>query len=692
MDPWCSKIEVIVGPIEPKQELRVTPLEYLRFIDQARSKKLKTGSLVENMGNVLIHRTRFNYFDRQNHIGLACGEYNDLNVLQNIKRFILQPDVGYMVDERGKRGVVSMSTKRQKVDVDDDDDDDNSDLDDNDELIDMNSDDNCESDNDDNNEEKEQEDHGLQIIEAEDETGANTCVMHSDLYRRQIPLQSISRFLDMPIFNGNKLKNVVQSGKSVLYYLLTYLLANCMRMYVLPGPKLPCFSAVLPLHALCTIFDLNIDALPSVCLRPIGETAYAYLAESLRVKYMFVFPPNLSFLDRRDPVIHDGGIDTCDKLFLTDDEYSDFRVNCTMNCRNRNEDYDGDTNNPGFCKGIESHTEIKYNMRTQLMPLLRARHNFSQNILYRLFVILALDKHHDASFDLVVRDPTKSITRDLYENVLRVISLVDVIDNPDAARRALTFFGTDDYAIYYMFIRRNISEVKQHVREFDGWLSTDAVSLDDSDELDAAYLNVLYKIDGVWKASNRAATSNCFCLLDNMLRTMTLMKGDRLATLFVDRLLRTVHDKMPRVFSGEEPLCFTTIVNVLSRAKGDFHDILSLQRDFESRRQQINWFVMPRSLMDLLQPLNEQKLQQNKQYLDNFVDGSKKVPRDSKQTNSTKWTLQNVIYHEGALYVDGDVLLDDCMRVFSYGLFLDIDLTCAIFEPIVNKLYGVRQK
>lgn len=532
--------------------------------------------------------------------------------------------------------------------------------------------------------------------------------VHSDLFRRQIPRESLTRLLDMPIFHGTNVKNVVQSGKSLLYYLMTYLLANCMRMYVLPGPRIPCFSAILPLHALCTIFDFNIDALPRRCLLPIRKTRYAYLATSLNVKYMFVFPPNVSFLDRRDPVIHDGGIDTCDKLFLVDDDRSDFRINCTLNCKNRNEDYDGDTNNPGFCKGIESHTEIKYNMRTNLMPLLRNRHVVSQNILYRLFVILFAEPPYDNTFHLIVRDPSKSVEQDLYENVVKVLHGIDIIRNQHARKRAIRFFGPDNYLLYEIFARRNLEQTYAHINELETVLrglergeKTElssrsrvvgvAVSVDgggNDDERNELYVNTLHKLDRVWRPSELSKTGNCFSIIDNMVRSMALMQSDSATTIFLNELMRKVHDEYPDVFTGEQPLCFANIVNVLSLAKGNFDDILILQRTFEAKLEQSNDFAVSRCMMDLLTHVSEPKLKQNKQYLDNFVYGSKKVPKNSKLAISTKWTLQNVIYYEGSLYIDEREVLEDCLKVFSYELFMDVDLICTIFDGILLDMFA----
>lgn len=623
-NPWSYKCKVTIGPIEPDNELCCTPREFMKYIDRVRQNKGGKRLQTADTGNLLIHNTRFNYHDGKNHIGLACGEYTDLHVLLNLRRFILQTDVGFV--ENNVCGDAGLNKP----------------------VI-----------------------GGPETVENSDGVDANNSGVHSDLYRRQIPRESLLRLLNMPIFHGTSVKNIVQSGKSYLYYLLTYLLANCMRMYVLPGPQLPCFSAIIPLHAFCTIFDFNINALPARCLTPIHQTPYAYLAKAHRVKYMFVFPPNVSFFDRRDPVIHDGSIDTCDKLFLTDDEYSDFRINCTLNCKNKNEDFDGDTNNPSMCKGIESHTEIKYNMRTHLMPLLRNRHIFSQNILFRLFVILATDPPYDRHFNSIHRRPDRSLEQDLYEHVVRVLWCVDIVRNQAAADRALAFFGPDNYVLYDLYMRPNLATMHRIIGE---------LPVSPTNE---QYVEMLHKLDCVWKPSARSSAANCFSLMDNMIRSMAMIQGDVSTTRFVDELLRDVHDRFPHVFTGRQPLCLTTIVNVLSMAKGNFDDILLLQREFEGRLLQPNELGVPRALMDLLMPVPEEKMRQNKQYLDNFVYGSKKVPKDSKSAVSTKWTLQNVIYYEGDLYIDGRVVLVDCFQVFSYELFMDIDIVCAIYDSVV---------
>lgn len=683
-NPWSYKCEVTVGPIDPARELRLTPADMLQYIDTVRSNKLKNGKLVERTGNLLIHDTRFNYFDGKRQIGLACGEYTDLTVLQNLKRFILQPDVGFIVDSgtsagsgattttdlaQPYAGTASAGTAAPHGSAGDG-------LGLGHLLGDAGLDDDV----------RRTAAAATSAASAATAAAKSPHGIHSDLYRRQIPRESLSRMLDMPIFNGTNVKNVVQSGKSLLYYLLTYLLANCMRMYVLPGPQLPCFSAVLPLHALCTIFDMNVNALPRRHLIPIEQTPYAYLRRSLNVKYMFRFPPNVSFLDRRDPVIHDGGIDTCDKLFLTDDEYSDFRVNCTLNCRNRNEDYDGDTNNPGFCKGIESHTEIKYNMRTQLMPLLRNRHIFSQNILYRLFVILAADPPYTELYATVVRDPAKSIERDLYECVEQVVWSIDVVRNPDARRRAVSFFGQSYYYFYYMYVRENLYAAQRQMAQARRRLAEMRTDGESDSVVTEYYVNALHKLDGVWKPSAHFTMANCFSVMDNAIRSMALVLGDQRTTLFVDGLLRDVHERVPQVFIGEQPMCYTNIVNVLSTAKGNFDDILLLQRNFEARIQQHNDVAVSLALMNMLQPITEQKLHQNMQYLDNFVYGSKKVPKNSKLAVSNKWTLQNVIYYEGDLYIDGRLVLEDVFRIFTCDCFADVMVIRALLESVIMEL------
>lgn len=679
-NPWSYQCEVVVGPIDPERELRLVPSEAIKYIDRVRNNKSKAGKKIEKAGGFLVHKTRFNYFDGKQQIGVACGEYADLTVLQNLKRFLLQPDIGFMVDGNGSNNEPSADRKKKHVHFDDSNQQHYTYT-----LGELLNDPRFDSYlNDCANLMTAAQKKGT--TSNVDENGANNTDqgVHSDLYRRQVPRESLLRLLDMPIFNGTNVKNAVQSGKSLLYYLMTYLLANCMRMYVLPGSELMCFSAILPLRALCTIFGMNIDALPKRTLIPIEKTPYKYLKESNKVLYMFVFPPNISYLDRRDPVIHDGSIDTCDKLFLTDDEFSDFRVNCTLYCRNRNEDYDGDTNNPGFCKGIESHAEIKYNMRTQLMPLLRNRHIFSQNVLFRVFAILAVDPPYEDAFALIERNSSLSVEQDLYENILRVIEMVDVVKNPNAKKRAVEFFS-DNYVFYDLHVRQNLWAIHRAINESERELEEARRSGADLQEV---YINNVQKLGGVWKPCEHATMANCFSTMDNVIRTMALVLGDAYTTKFVDDLLRRAHEQFFAVFIGEQPLCFPNIVNVMSTAKGSFDDILLLQRNFEREINSKNPYDVSLALTDLLQPIAESKLTQYKNYLDNFVYGSKKVPKNSKLAVSTKWTLQNVIYFDGDLYINKRVVFKDCFRVFSFEPFLDLAVVSPILEEKINELFG----
>lgn len=491
---------------------------------------------------------------------------------------------------------------------------------------------------------------------------------HSDHSKRQIPRDSLNRFLDMNVFNGTNVKNIVQSGKSMLYYQMTFLLPNCMRLYVLPGPRLGCFSAVLPLQSLCTMFAMNPSRPPPGVLVDVRSTRYAYLADSLRVKYAFFFPMNVSFLDRRDPVIHDGSVDTCDKLFLTDDEYSDFRVNCTLNCRNRNEDYDGDTNNPGFCKGIESATEIKYNMRTQLMSFLRNRHNFSQNVLHRAFVLLAFDDAYGEWCSRCVRrDRSCPVDEELACFVSELVPCLDVRTNPAARRRAIELFGPRFAPVYILYVTKNLA------------LLDESLALAPADETAS---DRLFRYSSLWQPSRDTPFSNCHNLLDNVLRTVSIVYGSAMGTEMADTLLRTVHDRVPLVFGGREPYCLANVVNVLSLAKGTFDDIVSLQVSLEHRvalEGAVTGDDVPLALRDLLRPIDPDRLEHNKRYLDNFIYGSKRIPKNSKLAMSTKWTMQNVLYHEGQLITDdGVVIVEDLFPYMSYDWFMDVDVACAV--------------
>lgn len=623
-DPWRAKTKAVVGRLSPSHELSIDVSEFDKLLERLNDQGIRHTKAIEQFGGFVVRNTRYNYFDSDRHIGVACGEYGDFSVLQSLRRFVLQNDSR---QHRKNVAATAMATNGATT-----------------------------FENDSN--------------EDDDKSEEDFC--HEANGKRQVPRENMQRFLDMNVFNGTNVKNILQSGKSMLYYQLTFLLPNCMRMYVLPGPQLCCFSAVLPLNSLCTIFDLNPRQLPKECIVPIERTPYSYLSRTLRVKYLFSFSANVSFLDRRDPVIHDGGIDTCDKLFLSDDEFSDFRINCTLNCRNRNEDYDGDTNNPGFCKGIESATEIRFNMRTQLMSFTRNRHNFSQNILYRTMVLLCIDSFAPDSFLVEVapnsirRNKNLTLEHQLYNLVTTVVRKLDVDENVNARRRVRKLLGERYENFYYLYFLPLLRSVKKQLND---------ESLSHMERVNASV--------ALWSPSKLVATANCFNLFDNVTRSMSLLLGDNETTQFIDNLLRVVHDRVPYVFSGYEPLCLSSVISVLSHSKGTFDDILSLQRIYEHETiYDPNDLMVPAAMKDLIRPMSSTTLARDKQYLDNFVYGSKKIPKNSKLAISTKWTMQNIIYHDGDLYDDGTFLLEDCLRFVSYDLLMDVDLIRVVFLSV----------
>jgi len=65
-------------------------------------------------------------------------------------------------------------------------------------------------------------------------------------------------------------------------------------------------------------------------------------------------------------VIQEGSIEVITTLFAYDNCDADIQFNNPYGCYNKHEDYDGDTNTHGIGKGVESQTEICYNMIYQL--------------------------------------------------------------------------------------------------------------------------------------------------------------------------------------------------------------------------------------------------------------------------------------------------------------------------------------
>lgn len=578
-------------------------------------------------------------------------------------------------------------------------------------------------------------------------TTTTTTSMHSDYTRHNSPQDGLQRVLNLNIFNGNTAKNIVQSNKSELYYQQTYPLENCGRMYVLPAPALPCYSVMLPLHFVCKLFDLNPACLPPAFVSDVRKTRWRYLCKSFDVTHVIRMTDNISIFNRRDPVIQEGGVESIETIFVYDNKDADVQYNNTLNCKNKNEDYDGDTNTLSIGKGYESRVEIKYNMSTQMMLLLRNRHVFSQNFLSRFMLRLAFDD--TASFNHLENCSSDSTfgNIDRLNLVLELIRRVDlVIDRlnflgedggatTEVLRRVSAVFGRERYArIYLYYLSMNLRHVRhkrflfvsslenilcKNRRVYDGSsllrLGVNDTSFNDSTSEDVENilsigLEYLYATEKIWQSSRYSHSSNCYSIMDNVVRSIYVAYGESECTEFINSLVRDTHEEVPYYFMGNTPFSFACIINVLSQAKGNFDALLNMQMNLNKRfRSSLSY---PSTLMsstchvdsrstgideerrcidvasvDILSRVSYDKIRHNQAYVDNFVEGSKKIPKYCKLAIAMKWALQNLYYYDGDLWMDGEIVVDNVTSYFSVELFTDINLVLAVLTDEMLSKY-----
>lgn len=97
-DPWYESSAIDVGPINENNELSLDVRTFMKYVSAVKSQK-KTSKIFssDSMCELMVKNTRFNYFDGNNCIGIACGDYASSLILQNIERFVIHPDVGFRV-------------------------------------------------------------------------------------------------------------------------------------------------------------------------------------------------------------------------------------------------------------------------------------------------------------------------------------------------------------------------------------------------------------------------------------------------------------------------------------------------------------------------------------------------------------------------------------------------------------------
>nr|WQF02821.1 MAG: hypothetical protein [Apis mellifra filamentous-like virus] len=722
-NPWYRNNDVAVGPLNESNELTLDVPNFIKYANLLKSqKKDESGSMLPRymLSEFLVGPTRLNYFDEKPYIGMATKQYASQLVIQNLERMVFHPDIGFFFDttisDESNRRV-----QRKKVFAAADDG-------------------------------AEDEAMSETVQTEEDDEKKRIRSLHSDFTRHNSPQDALKRVLNSPIFNGNCTKSILQSNKSELYYQLTFPLENCGRMYVLPAPLLPCYSTALPLHFLCKLFDLNPYALPRRLMVPIGETIWAHLAEAYGITHVLMLPSNVSIFNRRDPVIQEGGIENIALIFVYGGRDADVQLNSPLGCYNKHEDYDGDTNTQSVGKGVESHVEINFNMMRQMMPLMRTRFVVPQNMLSRLMLQLVLrpgegfedydeilcEKGRDERafaviehkfryiFNLTVRGrkdagkclKPRPLLRDVDWSIKRVqawialemvrrvrIVMERLMSEESLKARASEVFGESKYAsVYEFYLRQQIDKIASKLTETmirdverDTRSAEDLCNTTDDDmvEIVDRCRDLLHNARQVWSRSVLSSTSNCQTLIDNVIRSVYTLWGDDAATDLLDHLCRKLHRDTEYLFMGADPYSLPCIVNVLSRAKGDFDALINMQTNVyarlsDDRKQRALEDTrdepLPLGDRDIVETVSAQKIQHNIAYVDNFVDGSKKIPKYCKQANSKKWALQNVYYYDGNLWLNGEVIVENVGQYFSMELFGDVDMVAAILSDEVSKV------
>lgn len=297
-------------------------------------------------------------------------------------------------------------------------------------------------------------------------------------------------------------------------------------------------------------------------------------------------------------------------------------------------------------------------------------------------------------------------TLELVRRVDTVLARLDtLVDKYALARARKLFFGNEEYvSIYIFYLSNNLEWLKKRSRDLrhylinyggDGLknhLKKHGVT---QERLMALAEDYLHETAQVWRESAYSHTSNCQSLMDNVSRTICALWGDSACTELLNTFNRYAHGNYPHLFMGRDAFSLPCIVNVLSRAKGTFDALLSMQcnlyRRFNEDAKAVPLELTRRHPLalgdrEIVSRVSRDKIEHNLQYVDNFVEGSKKIPKYCKQANSKKWALQNIYYYNGHLWMDGEIVVSDMSRFFSLELFGDIDLISAIlFSEIDNE-------
>lgn len=763
--PNYTNNETYTGPLSEMNELSMDVREFPKYAHYIKSsssnsgkknKKVAASQASQNesindvnqlppytMQEFFVTNTRMVYTDGVHSLGFAAPPYTSSIGLQNIVRLVIGPDIGYYLpDEQPATAGRSRDGKKTNESNDEEDDKSNKNYkrnkDDEDDYGEEKDDD---DDNDNDNE--YDDDENDEIDDDENEEVENRPVtkrgfVHSDYTRKYSPQEAHARVLAMPVYNGNTTTTILQSNKSERYYQLTMLLESSSRIYVLPAATIPCYTVIQPWTHLCRLLQLNPVRPPPRYVVPIEDVPEWYhLKQLYSVKYVVHLPPNVSLMNRRDPVIKEGSLETITTIFAYDNSDADVQYNNPYGCYNKHEDYDGDTNTQSLGKGVESHVEMYYNMKRQCLPCLRVKSVMPQNMLARIMLYflrdvqtkfpstgletivnrkytLTLFADNKRTFDHMIskqfdeprsspRRPINQVRRIFAIELLRrtCVCLSHLIKVNALLPVAERIFGDKLPALLYLdFFRKRWTKIRPRVSQFfDEYMHNSEVYFSHEDEVVYnATRDVLHEIHGLWKPVSRAIVSNCQTLVDDVTRSVYCLTDENTCTRMLDHCSHTVHSDIPVFFLSGRPYDVEYIATVLSRAKGDFDSLLSMHVSLYERFRDEAWSrrlersrskPLPLGSRDLLSRIEPERIQKYVDYTDKYVVGSKTVPKSCVQANNMKCAMQNVQYYDGDLWMNGELILENVAVYLPNFFFVNKNLVDLVLDELVGRSLDV---
>lgn len=221
---------------------------------------------------------------------------------------------------------------------------------------------------------------------------------------------------------GGQMKNILQSNKSFVHFLMTYPLKNTFRGYIQLGNRLWASEIALPLNRFYELFEFDRRRDRTlVVTRPLEPCAqcrsdgddddgiartvldaqhyaccsYAWPDSSFEFAVDLQRGLNCGAFLKRDPSIHSGSVVGIERIFVRDDARVDSIVVSPLILAHLNADFDGDAVTVMLVRGIEPCIELRARLLSVSMPgpCLDAvpRFKFPQSLLLRAFLALAFD-------------------------------------------------------------------------------------------------------------------------------------------------------------------------------------------------------------------------------------------------------------------------------------------------------------